>query len=311
MAGFLGTLEKATVLERADARQPSFFDSHPSTPERVAAAAGNAQAIPFQPQPGVARSHEEFLRKLEGLVVGQNAAEGVVEGSRLLHPGLGFQLRYPEGWKIINGRSAVLASPPNRDAVLVLELERQARSPREAAALFMRQNNLQVVEAGAVQLAQGSGFRALVAMPTQRGNMAVDLTWVPLDGRIYRMTGLSNGSDYRAYQGAFASVARSFRDLTPEEMRGIQEQHLRIVPAQAGESLGQLLARTRSSWKLEEAAVANALAPDARLQAGQLVKVAIGEPYSVRGTVRASPPTPPPQRKAPAPRPANEELEPL
>jgi predicted Zn-dependent protease len=324
MAGFLGTLEKATALEHADARQPSFLDSHPSTPERVAAAASNAQALAFQPQPGVARNHDDFLRKLDGLVVGQNAEEGVVEGSRLLHPGLGFQIRYPEGWKIANGRSAVLATAPNRDAVLVLELERQARSPREAAALFTRQNNLQVVEAGAVQLAQGSGFRALVAMPTQRGPMAVDLTWVPYDGRVYRLTGLSNSSDYRAYQGAFASVARSFRGLTPEELRGIREQHLRIVPAQEGESLGQLLARNHSSWKLDEAAVANALAPNARLRAGQLVKVAIGEPYSGRTTAVHPPPSaPPPTRQAPAPpatrqapaqpppRPANPELEPL
>ena len=69
-------------------------------------------------------------------------------------------------------------------------------------------------------------------------------------------------------------------------------------------------------------AVANALAPNARLQAGQLVKVAIPEPYSGRSTARPppsatpgtrQPPAPPPPRQAPAqpPRPANPELEPL
>ena len=69
-------------------------------------------------------------------------------------------------------------------------------------------------------------------------------------------------------------MARSFRGLTPQELHGIQEQRLRIVPARAGETLDQLLARTRSSWKMEEVAVANALPMNTRLKAGQLVKVA-------------------------------------
>lgn len=314
MAGFLRTLENATTLERGETRQPSFFDTHPSTPERVTAAASFATTLPYTPEPGIARSREAFLRKLDGLVVGQNADEGVVDGSRLLHPTLGFQLRFPEGWKIRNGRSAVLAAAPNRDAAVVLELGAPARSAREAAALFIRQNDLQVVEAGAVQLAAGDGFRALAALPTQRGPMAVDLTWIPHDGRIYRLTGLVSGSGYRPYQGAFASVARSFRSLGAQDLAGMKEQRLRIVAARAGESLEQLAARTRSSWKAQEIAVANALAPGVRLQAGQLVKVAIAEPYQTRSGQRpaarpGSNPAPSPAPRA-APR-ETEQLEPL
>jgi predicted Zn-dependent protease len=304
MADFLRTLENATRLERPDHRLPSFFDSHPSTPERVAAATSNATALPFTPKPDIARSHEEFLRKLDGLVVGQDADEGVVDGSRLLHPYLGFQVRYPEGWRIQNTRSAVVAIAPNREAALVLELDGPARNAREAAAIFLRRNNLQVVEAGSVQLSSGDGFRALVAMPSQRGPTAADLTWIPFDGRIYRLTGLASGSSYRPYQGAFASVARSFRSLTPQEIRGIRESRLRIVPARAGETLDQLAARTGSSWKVEEMAVANALPRSGRLQAGQLVKVAIPEPYQPR--VRSGGSTAP--RSAPS---ENDALEPL
>jgi len=296
MADFLATLENATRLERSGAsRQPSFFDSHPSTPERVSSAATNATMIAFTPRPGIASSREEFLRKLDGLVVGQNADEGVVDGSRLLHPALGFQVRFPEAWTIRNARNAVLAqAPKGESAALVLELEQPARSAREAAAVFLQRNNLQVIEAGAVRLPQGDGFRALVALPTQRGPMAVDLTWVPFGGRIYRLTGLAPGGNYTPYQGAFASVARSFRALTPQELRGIKEQRLRIVTAKAGESLGQLLARTGSSWKVEEIAVANALPENARLQAGQLLKVAVPEPYQPR-------PAPPRGAAQPAP----------
>lgn len=319
MAAFLRTLENATSLEQQDRRQPSFFDTHPSTPERVSAAASFAATLPFVEAPGVARSRDEFLRKLDGLVVGQDLDEGVVDGSRLLHPMLGFQLRFPESWKIHNGRSAVLAVAPNREAALRLELDAPARSPREAASRFVQQSGVQMLEAGAVQLPAADGFRVLAAVPTQRGAVAADLTWIAWDGRIYRVTGLASGSSYRAYQGAFASVARSFRGLGAQELAGLREQRLRVVSALAGESLAQLVARTRSSWSADDVAVANALPAGARLQAGQLVKVAIAEPYQRRATTRAMPPpaatTPAPApRSAPSPRPSQaptEKLEPL
>lgn len=280
MSDFLATLERATALERGDGRQPSFFDTHPGTPERVAATATHAQSIAYTPQPGIAKSRAEFLQHLDGLVVGQNAEEGVVDGSRLLHPLLGFQVRYPEGWTIQNGRSAVLAASPSRDAAIVLEMEAPARSAREAAARFVQRNNLQVMEAGAVQLGSLDGYRALVAMASQRGPMAVDLTWIEHQGRIYRLTGLTPGPSYRAMQGAFASVARSFRDLTPQELRGIRQQRLRIVTARAGETPGALAGRVGSSWNAEELAVANGVATTARFEAGQPVKAAFSEPWT-------------------------------
>jgi hypothetical protein len=94
----------------------------------------------------------------------------------------------------------------------------------------------------------------------------------------------------------------------------MKEQRLRIVAARAGESLEQLAARTRSSWKAQEIAVANALTPGVRLQAGQLVKVAIAEPYQTRSG--QSPAARPGSNPAPSPAPRTaptetEQLEPL
>ena len=300
MSDFLRTLERATSTERGEQRGPSFLDTHPSTPERISLTESNAKGLRFQPKTGVATSRNDFLRRLDGLVVGQNAEEGVVEGSRVLHPGLGFQIRFPEEWQIMNARSAVLAAAPNRDAAIVLELDAPARTPRDAAARFAQQNNLQIAEAGAVQLGNLDGYRTLAVIPSQRGPMAADLTWIAFRGQMYRLTGLANGNTYRGWQGAFASVARSFRELTPAELRGIREQRLRIVSARGGETLDRLVTRSGSSWKPEEVAVANALPTNVRLSEGQLVKVAVPEPWA--GGAPATPAKRP--AAAPAPPPA-------
>lgn len=314
MSDFLRTLERATAQERGEKRNPSFLDTHPSTPERVALTESNARSLRAKAPPtDVASGRDALLDELDGLVVGQNAEEGVVDGSRLRHPGLGFQIRYPEGWQILNARSAVLATAPGREAALVLELDAPARSPRDAALRFAQQNNLQVAEAGAVQLGSLDGYRTLAVIPSQRGPMAADITFIAFRGQTYRLTGLANGNTYRGWQGAFASVARSFRELTPRELGDIREQRLRIVPAKGGETLERLVSRTKSSWKASEVAVANALPENVRLAEGQRLKIAVSEPWSPAPVApsaqrpapsrapKATPAPAPPSRSAPAP----------
>ena len=55
---------------------------------------------------------------------------------------------------------------------------------------------------------------------------------------------------------------------------------MRIVAARAGEGLADVLARARSTWTVETAAVANGLDATARLRSAKLVKVAVAEPYT-------------------------------
>ena len=75
------------------------------------------------------------------------------------------------------------------------------------------------------------------------------------------------------------SGARSFRPLSRELLAGIEENRLRIVEARPGESLPELSARTGNAWPLQHTAVMNDLFATDSLAGGQLVKVAIAQPY--------------------------------
>ncbi|HKQ35335.1 MAG TPA: hypothetical protein VJT11_08545, partial [Nitrospiraceae bacterium] len=63
------------------------------------------------------------------------------------------------------------------------------------------------------------------------------------------------------------------------ERAGIKEKRVRLVKARAGESIEALAARTTSAWKKEQIAVMNNLAVGDQLKEGQVIKVAIAEPY--------------------------------
>jgi predicted Zn-dependent protease len=74
----------------------------------------------------------------------------------------------------------------------------------------------------------------------------------------------------------------TFPSTTPADAAQIRETRLRVATARAGERAADVARRTGSVWSGEELAVANGLAADVRLAAGQLIKVAVPEPYRDR-----------------------------
>jgi predicted Zn-dependent protease len=124
--------------------------------------------------------------------------------------------------------------------------------------------------------------RTLVEAQTDQGPAALDLTWIAHQGRVYQITGVTQRSDYLKFQSTFADVARSFRPLQAKERDSLQVVRLRVVPAHDGESPDQIASRTGSEWDGKAVAVANGLDSTSKLQKGQLIKVAIREPYRPR-----------------------------
>jgi predicted Zn-dependent protease len=278
VSNFFTTLERQTTLEHGE-RLPSFFDSHPMTSERAQATASRARTLPLTPAPPIAKTQAAFLRELDGLLIGPDPAEGVFRGSRFLHPGLGLALDFPDGWQTQNAVDAVGASSPQRDALVVLQTQGPPGDPRSAAAKFAQANNLTLQNAASGSQGGMSTFRALVARQTQEGPIVYDLTWIAHPRVMLRLTGMSAQARFKSQAGVFAAVARSVSKLGTAERDGIREQRLRIVEARAGETLGALSSRTHNVWSFDETAIANGLAREPRLVAGQLVKIAVDVPH--------------------------------
>ena len=51
---------------------------------------------------------DSYLRRLEGLIYGDNPREGYFNAETFYHPGLAFKMDFPQGWKTNNFREAVL-----------------------------------------------------------------------------------------------------------------------------------------------------------------------------------------------------------
>ncbi len=282
---FLERLENAERLEFGGSRIPGFLDTHPSTRRRVAEAAHRARTeLAGLPRlDPVLPDRTAYLRLLEGLPVGESADEGVFRGQLFVHPALRFVIRFPDGWETRNTPRAVGARDLRHRAQVFLELQGRGSDPAAAARAFLARpenRGLSVDRMEPATLGGSPAWRVIGRLGSSEGTVGVHLSFVAREGRIYRLTGAAVGFDrFRELIGLFHGVARSFRPAPPELLADVTELRLRLVAAVEGETLAELSQRAGNALDLDRTAVLNGLWSDARLAAGQLVKVAVAEPW--------------------------------
>ncbi|MBW2695626.1 MAG: M48 family metalloprotease [Deltaproteobacteria bacterium] len=291
MAKFMQDLDAMTRLELGWSRLPSFFDSHPSSPERAATAAQRAQSLSWIPQPHVARTQEDFLHKLEGLVLGNDPKEGVFRGETFLHPDMNFALRFPDGWQLVNSRRAVGAIEPHGDAMISMTVAGPGDDPEAAAQLFihgeLRQARGQVTRAQSIRVGDYEAYRIEIEVGAVK--TGGHLTFLAHEGMIYRIDTISRAGKVSQFEGRGRAVVRSFRGLTPEERESFKIVTLGLAKAMEGEPLAALSARSGNALDLGTTAVLNDMHIDTRLREGQLVKIGVATPYVPEA---ATPPEP-------------------
>jgi predicted Zn-dependent protease len=278
LSAFLTTLGREVALTSQGPRKPGFFDTHPTTPDRVARTTAHARELTRANRPPLSATREAFLARLDGLVVGPRAADGLIVGRTFVHPDLDVFIEFPEKWEMENSPRRVVAVAPDQETAVLFRAVAKGDDPLEGARLVEK-----AIKAPVVATTQTLKINGLPAAHTQLeadGKVGVDLTWIAHGGVVYEVIGLAPLKRFAGVQPVFATVARSFRPLTASARAGVKETRLRLVTARAGETIDALALRVKSAWTKEEVAIANGLAVGDRLREGQLIKVTLAEPYT-------------------------------
>jgi predicted Zn-dependent protease len=285
LGAILDRMERFGESLTGETARPSFFDSHPPTPERVDEAAARARELEIAARPPGALDDAAFLRSLDGLVFGANPAQGELRDGVFLHPDLDIALEFPAGWKTFNSAEVVGAVHPDQTSFVLygaagtggapdadrLAAERRAAMEREAG---LRPSVDEVRTLGDGRPAHLLGY-------SQRsGGETVHLffVWVPFRGVIHQLLGMAT----EAERPRIRRTVESLRALSPIERRSFDVLRIRVVEAAAGEKLAELALRTRSAATAPLLAVINGIDAATRLEAGQLIKIVRRETYLPR-----------------------------
>ncbi len=277
-AQFLRSLQADSELKRriagAKGKDPlaDIFATHPRTADRVeraAAAAGGGNGAP--------RLRSRFMDEIDGMIFGDDPAEGLVREQTFWHPNLGFTFTVPDGFKLVNTRKAVFAVAKNGAKIRFDSSPDQWNggvmryiSDRWAAKLRLR--DLEPIEI--------NGMRAATAVSeviSDRKKMDLRLVAVRFDRRtIFRFLFMTPPRLTSSLDLGFRRTAFGFRRMTDDEKVDIRPQRIRLVPVRAGDTAESFSQRMQVRERpLELFRVLNGLRPGQKIQPGQRVKIVV------------------------------------
>ncbi len=285
-ATMLAAIGRSTDLEariqgRDQRSTPEWARTHPLSVNRTQRAQAEAQRSGRAGR-GL-RNRDQFLAQLEGVYVGDDPAQGVIDGRSFTHPDLGFQFIVPTGYLMQNGTRAVSIAGSAGQA--------QFSTGRFNGDLpaYISQVIYQLTEGrGQVAMAPPrqtmiNGIPAMYAIgraSTSSGGVDVSVMayrWAP--DRAYHFVMLTRAG---AGIGPFTPLVNSLRRITPQEASAIRPRIIDVVTVAPGDTVQSLSRRMAyRDYQLERFLSLNGLAANARLVPGQKLKVVI---YGTRRT---------------------------
>lgn len=273
---FLHTLSREEELLSNGPRRTSFFDSHPATPDRVKNTSKHAKQITRAAREPISSSQEAFLKRLDGMVVGQRAANGIVEESTFRHPDLNFFIQFPEGWRVENTPTKIASAPKDGHRAVMFQAVAKGDDPVEGVRAIENANKTKIETK--IHPMRVNGMPASTTRLAESG-LTVDMTWIAHGGMVYLIAAFAPTKDFQGAEQVFQRVTQSFRPLSAEERAAITEDRIRLVKARQGENVRSIAARSSTVWKPEQVAVVNNLTDYEPLPEGHVIKIAVSEPY--------------------------------
>ena len=276
----LGTLDREDRQMGPLAWSDQFLATHPSMPERVAATAAHAAQIAWTPDESIAKDRADLLARFDGLIVGDDPAKGTLVGNVFMQPSLGLRIALPPGWEAGYGMGFAGAYSPDRRSVLILRPAAAGKDPLVVAREQERRAGVALLyNARSEQINGLAAVREELPVNGKHGTYWLTLNWVAVGNLTWSVEGAAPVDtaerDARIINASIDTIA----PISDADRARIGITRLRTTRANDGEMLGSLRRRSGSTWNADQIAIANGLARDAVLAAGQLIKVPVREVF--------------------------------
>ncbi|AWW74528.1 peptidase M48 Ste24p [Erythrobacter sp. KY5] len=261
----------ARLRGQNNASVPEWASTHPDPASRVRRAASAAQGLP-----GSVTNRDTFLTRIDGLLYGDDPEQGVIEGSRFIHPDLRLSFTAPQGFYMVNSTRAVSINGQSGQAQLTLapysgDLNTYIR--QQFSALGGQNNNLAPQD---IQRTTVNGIPAAYGTArVNNGNSQVDVVVFAYEfapDRAYHFAAITPAGR----SSTFTSMYQSMRRISQSEAAQVIPRRIDVVTVQRGDTVASLARRMAyDNGQVERFRVLNALGSNDALVAGQKVKLVV------------------------------------
>lgn len=259
-------------LAGRNASVPEWASTHPDPASRVQSAFAKAGAAGT----GGVTNRDTFLTRIDGLLYGDDPAQGMIEGSTFIHPELRLAFTAPQGFYMVNGTRAVSIQGQGGQAQMTTaayngNLDTYVR--QQFTALGGQNSQLAPAE---MQRTTVNGLPAVYGTArVNNGQSQVDVVVFAYEfsrSQAFHFVAIAPAG--RA--GTFNAMFQSMRRITQTEAASVVPKKLQVVTVARGDTVASLARRMAyPSAQEERFRVLNALGSSGTLTAGQKVKLVV------------------------------------
>ncbi len=275
MAEMFKTLER--VSGGAGSRgTPEWLSTHPDPGNRVARTNERITAA-NRSFTGAKVERDAFLRRIDGMVFGEDPRNGYFVQTAFIHPTLKFRFDFPAGWRTQNGAEQVVGGSAQGDAQIALTLAGNV-APQQALQKFLQQQGVQAGQVGTTPVnGNPAAVGQFVAQNQDGSQLAGYVAYIQLDGTTYQLMCITPRQQIQTYDAAFRQTIGSFQRVTEQRLLDVKPQRVRIVKLNTPMTLTQFNTQNPSVIPIAQLALINAFSATTVLPAGTLVKRVVSE----------------------------------
>ncbi len=271
MIGFFGSLERMGDLSGGHAL-PGFLSTHPLTSERI----DKVRTMLVANDQSLAIKRNDYLRRIDGIVYGNDPRQGYVDGQAFYHPELAFTFTFPSGWTVQNTPARVSIVSKDEKAAILLQAEKSELdlsdySRKRAADI----KGSELVGEDRLSVSGLDSYHQIYDVPSQEGtSLRLRLSVIRKGDYVYTLTALSSVQEFKTYDADFRQTAQSFAPLKDSSRLNRRASRLRIIKADGRSTLQQIFSGAgikKDLWS--NFAIMNGMELDAKPIAGELVKI--------------------------------------
>jgi len=239
-ARFLDKLGRWSALNAGSAKdssKPDMMATHPSTPDRIAAAIAQAKQIGAKGIGDAAR--DSYLTAIDGMAFGDNPSQGLAIETLFVHPKLGFAFKAPDGFALENQSAALIGVGEAGSQALRLDsIDAESSESLEQA---LASGWIEGVQTNSIETLKDTDLPTAVAV-AKGDQWTFRLAAIRLGTRIYRLIFAAHTLS-PPVDASFMTAIRSFHRITAEESALARQSYIHIVTASPGDDSASLARR--------------------------------------------------------------------
>jgi len=274
MPGFLATLGRLDEAAGDRRGVPNWLSTHPEplsrvkdiqpTVDQLKAAGGDFST-----------NRDEWLRRVDGMIYGDDPDQGLARGSVFLHPVLRFRIDFPDRWEIQNSPSEVVAKAPGADVFMILRGvdKPQGQNIREIALNYMGSAGFRASQGEGTSIGGLDAYMGVYQGQIEGlGAVTMRAAHIRYDGDVYLVAGLVAPGAFQQADSAFVTSIRSFRRLSAAEAEDIHPNRVDLYVVRAGDTWQSIAERSGGAVTPATLAIMNKATPDSQPRPGTRIK---------------------------------------